>query len=376
MNTRILALMLLLLPVCCSAQSLEEVNMISDGLSRKFWIQLPDVPGNLDNNLPVIIVLHGDGGTGSGIAAYSGIADLAATHNFIGVFPNAYAGGWNRAVLGEAPADDLLFMQDIIDYLCENYSINRNRIYVTGHSAGGFLAYRMSIELADKIAAIAPVAASMYGDANNNGSAYINNYLGSGSFVKMPILHIHGDNDNTVAYPDPNHQPDAWSEYPLTGFSYPTCGENTYNPANVSDINPNVKKITFCSTGINSKEITLIRIVGGGHGWPSAQLPDVATRIVQFLMAFELQGQPVCQELGVNTAAVTVKLIPNPAKEVVYIQTDQHVKAVRLYELTGKWIRDGKPGSGELSLLGLNPGVYLLMLETETGTSVQKLVKE
>ncbi len=377
MKSKIATLILLLLPVCCSAQSLEEVDIVSDGLSRKFWVQLPDDPGNLNDNLPVIIVLHGDGGTGSGIASYSGIANLAATHNFIGVFPNAYTGGWNRAVLGDSPADDLLFMQDIINYLCVNYSINRNRVYATGHSAGGFLAYRMAIEMADQIAAIAPVAASMYGDAGNNGDTYINNYLGSSGFIKIPILHIHGDNDNTVAYPDPNHQPDAWSEYPLTGFSYPTCGENTYNPANVTDINGSVKKIMFCSTGMNAKEISLIRIVGGGHGWPSVQLPDVATRIVQFLMAFELEGQPVCQGLGLNsTNATSFKLVPNPAKDVVHIQTDEPLTSVRLYEPTGKWVKDADPHSGMLSIVGLNAGVYLLMVETETGTSIQKLVKE
>lgn len=377
MNTRFFLLLVSLFPLCCAAQSLEEVDIVSDGLSRKFWVQLPDDPGNLDPNLPVIIVLHGDGGTGSGIASYSGIANLAATHNFIGIFPNAYTGGWNRAVLGNSPADDLLFMQDIINYLCVNYSINRNRVYATGHSAGGFLAYRMAIEMADQIAAIAPVAASMYGDAGNNGDTYINTYLGGSSFIKIPILHIHGDNDNTVSYPDPNHQPDAWSEYPLTGFSYPTCGENTYDLANVTDINANVKKIAFCSTGMNSKEITLIRIVGGGHGWPSAQLPDVATRIIQFLMAFELEGQPVCQGLGLNNALDTsFKLVPNPAKDVVHIQTDEQLKSVRLYESNGKWVKDADPGSGIVSLVDLNAGMYLLMLETETGTSIQKLVKE
>lgn len=377
MNTRIFLWALLVFPLCCSAQSLEEVDIVSDGISRKFWVQLPDDPGNLNENLPVIIVLHGDGGTGPGIASYSGIADLAATQNFIGVFPNAAAGGWNRAVLGNSPADDLLFMQDIINYLCVNYSINRNRVYATGHSAGGFLAYRMAIEMADQIAAIAPVAGSMYGDADNNGSAYINNYLGSSGFIKIPILHIHGDNDNTVAYPDPNHQPDAWSEYPLTGFSYPTCGENTYDLVNVTDINANVKKITFCPAAPDSKEISLIRIVGGGHGWPSAQLPDVATRIVQFLMASELEGQPACLGLGLNGTAVTsFKLVPNPAKDIVYIQSDELLKSVRLYESTGKWVKDADQDSGTLSLVDLNAGMYLVVLETVSGTSIQKLVKE
>lgn len=79
------------------------------------------------------------------------------------------------------------------------------------------MSYRLAIEKVDKIAGICSVAGNLYGDPANNGQAFINNYLGSANFIKIPILHIHGDTDGTVSYPDPNHQPDAWSEFPLTG---------------------------------------------------------------------------------------------------------------------------------------------------------------
>ena len=61
---------------------------------------------------------------------------------------------------------------------------------------------------------------------------------------------------------------------------------------------------------------------------------------------------------------------------MVHIQTDEPQTSVRLYEPTGKWVKDADPHSGMLSIVGLNAGVYLLMVETETGTSIQKLVKE
>lgn len=376
MKTRIITTILFLASFFGYSQALEEVNIVSDALSRKFYIQFPVPPSQLDANLPLIIGLHGDGGTGNGFAAYSGIANAAATFNFIGVFPNAYTGGWNRAVQGTTPADDVLFIEDIIDYMCVTYAINRNRVYVTGHSAGGFMAYRLAIEKADKIAAIAPVAGNMYGDANNNGPAFINNYLGSSNFIKIPILHIHGDADGTVSYPDPNHQPDAWSEFPLTGFSYPTCGETTYTMANVTDVNATVKKIPFCMDGPTSKEITLLRIVGGGHEWPSTKLPDVTTRIVQFLLAQQIQGQPACSDVGVeNLNEAMFQLYPNPVTDLFTIQSDEIVLSVQIVDLSGKEIKRIN-NSTAISMADLQPGIYFISIQTTKGDSTHKIMKK
>lgn len=377
MKVKLTTFIILFLTLFSYAQTLEEVDITSDGIQRKFWVRFPAAIQDLDTDLPVIITLHGDGGTGPGIASYSGIAGIASTYNFIGVFPNAVAGGWNRAVLGTSPADDLQFMSDIIDYLCENYSINSNRVYVTGHSAGGFLAYRMAIEMPGKIAAIAPVAGNMYGDAGNGGNTYIQNYFGSSNFIKMPILHIHGDNDNVVSYPDPDHQPTAWSEYPLTGFSYPTCGVSTYESTNVTNINANVKKITYCFNGTNSKEISLIRIIGGGHEWPSTQLPGIATDIVQFFYTYSRDDNQVCSDLNVeNLSSDFIQIFPNPVEDILTINTTENITSLQLVETNGRLIRKDENVSGNIDVSLLNAGIYLLIIETENSTFIRKILKK
>ena len=377
MKVKLTIFITLFLTIFSYAQTLEEVDITSDGMQRKFWLRFPAAIQDLDTDLPVIITLHGDGGTGPGIASYSGIAGIASTYNFIGVFPNATAGGWNRAVLGSSPADDLQFISDIIDYLCENYSINSNRVYVTGHSAGGFLAYRMAIEMPGKIAAIAPVAGNMYGDAGNGGNAYIQNYFGSSNFIQMPILHIHGDNDNVVSYPDPDHQPTAWSEYPLTGFSYPTCGVSTYESTNVTDINANVKKITYCFNGSGSKEISLIRIIGGGHEWPSTQLPGIATDIVQFFYTYSRDDNQACNDLNVeNLSSDHIRIFPNPVENVLTINTTEMITSVRLLETSGRLVQKTENVTGDIDVSGLNSGMYLLIAETEKDTFIRKILKK
>ena len=71
-------------------------------------------------------------------------------------------GGW---VLGPhaTPADgmqDLDFTDAIIDELSEQYCINPNQIYATGHSWGGDMAQVVSCFLGDRIRATVPVAAN------------------------------------------------------------------------------------------------------------------------------------------------------------------------------------------------------------------------
>jgi polyhydroxybutyrate depolymerase len=71
-------------------------------------------------------------------------------------------GGW---VLGPnaAPADgdqDLVFTAAVLDYLEENYCVDRARVFATGHSWGGDMAQVVSCFLGDRFRASVPVAAN------------------------------------------------------------------------------------------------------------------------------------------------------------------------------------------------------------------------
>lgn len=268
-------------------------SITSNSVARTFSLFAPG--SEVATNLPVVIALHGDGGTGAGFKAYSGLDAVATANNFMVVYPNSLNtlgnGIWNKPINGDLNdgPNDVLFIADLIEHLCQTYAINRNKIYVTGHSGGAFMAYNLALSLPDKIAAIAPVAGNMYGD-----NTFINNKLQSSNFIKIPIYHIHGDADNVVSYPDSNHVPNAWSEYPLTAFSYPTCASTTYSAANVVDIVAGVKKIPFCTNSAASKEISLIRIVGGSHGWPNVMGFNAAQKIWEFFAPNQLNIAGTC----------------------------------------------------------------------------------
>ena len=265
----------------------------SAGRTRSFLFHSPGT--SVATNLPLVIIMHGDGQTGSNIKGYSGFDAVANTSNFIAVYPDALNGAWNRYVddqpgdagLGNPNApDDVLFISDLISYFCSTYHINAQKVYATGHSAGGFMAYHLAFGLPNRIAAFAPVSASVWGAGSYINSRYNTNY------VKVPVLHIHGDSDGTVDYPDPNNIPDAWQEWPMNNFSYFTCGTATYT--SVVDIVSGVKKLVFCPAGTGLKEVSLIRIVGGGHGWPNVAGWNAAQKIWEFFDNYTLTGVTSC----------------------------------------------------------------------------------
>lgn len=60
-----------------------------------------------------------------------------------------------------APADDVEFLNQMLDEMATKFSVDASRVYATGLSEGGFMAMRVGCAMADRIAAIAPVGAAM-----------------------------------------------------------------------------------------------------------------------------------------------------------------------------------------------------------------------
>src|SRR5713226_6114518 len=75
--------------------------------------------------------------------------------------------------------DDVAFLRALIDKLEHDYSVFFKRIFVTGISNGGMMSYRIGCELADKIAAIAPVEGAQNIDCRPSGPVSVIVFHGS-----------------------------------------------------------------------------------------------------------------------------------------------------------------------------------------------------
>ena len=84
-------------------------------------------------------------------------------------------------------------MRLIVGDVAARRTLDRARVYSTGHSNGGYMSYRLACSASDLVAAVAPVSA---------GSPFLNFDAGCFPSRPVPVLTLHGNNDNTVPYED------------------------------------------------------------------------------------------------------------------------------------------------------------------------------
>lgn len=154
---------------------LESATLTHDGLERWYDLYVPD--GLAGVPVPLLIVLHG--GTQSNdvlrVGAALDLRALADSERFVIALPNGTSSAtgtsgpsgsfnWNdcRNDAGPAatPADDVGFVATLIDAVAARLPIDAERVYVAGASNGGMMAYRLALELADRIAAVAAAIAN------------------------------------------------------------------------------------------------------------------------------------------------------------------------------------------------------------------------
>jgi polyhydroxybutyrate depolymerase len=135
-----------------------EQRLTSGGRERAYRLFVP--PGyDGRTRLPLVLELHGSGGTAEGQAATSRFAELAAREGFLVASLQAAAAGnrWNVPVTAERP-DDVRYVSDVIDDVAKRACSDEQRVYATGFSGGARMSSLLACKLGGRIAAIAPMA--------------------------------------------------------------------------------------------------------------------------------------------------------------------------------------------------------------------------
>src|SRR5262245_40362102 len=117
------------------------------------------VPPGYDGRerLPLVLDLHGSGGTAADQASTSGFEKVATGERFLVATLQAEDSLWNVPVRAGRP-DDVAYVSDVIDHVAAQVCTDTMRVYVTGFSGGARMSSLLGCALGSRIAAIAPVA--------------------------------------------------------------------------------------------------------------------------------------------------------------------------------------------------------------------------
>lgn len=267
-------------------------ELVWEDINREFYIVSPNDLTS-DDQAPLLISLHGGADYADANMQYTGFLDILNEKSFVAIFPQGtvaegkgdtgwYAGGDCSGL----EVCDLSFIERLIDYSVEDHNIDKDRVYVSGFSNGAFMVYTLACFLSNKIAAFAPVSGSMSPD----------DYQICNPQRPIPIIHIHGINDDSI--------PIQGSDYvtPLEDVSSFLSMINNCTQSSIidgEDINEDgyawYSEISYdCNEGAS---VNFTYLENFGHNWPSLESSkgsgadiDGASFIWEFLSAYDING--------------------------------------------------------------------------------------
>ncbi len=217
------------------------------------------VPPQLDDgrDYPLVLVLHGYGANGFLQQAYFGAGALATRGDACVLAPEGtvdFSGTqfWTADPVccdfNRLEPDDVGYLGGLVDDVLERWPIDPGAVFIMGHSNGGFMAYRLACERADRFAAILALA---------------------GNAVSLPcqparpvgVLHLHGTADDVVPYAGAAPSVDQWAG--LDGCSGARArGADRDLEAGLAGAETRTESTAGCPAGV---AVDLWTLEGGGH---------------------------------------------------------------------------------------------------------------
>ncbi len=175
----------------------------------------------------------------------------------------------------------MAYLTAVMDDVAARYNVDPARVFMVGHSNGGFMSHRMACDRADRVAAIVSLAGATWADPAQCQPS-----------EPVAILQVHGDADATIIYTGGK----------ITGNAYPAAADTVASwaalngckgklePSDtrldieqaIADDETRVDRFAGCPS--SSAEVELWTIETGSHV-PSLIQPTWPETIVEFLLA-------------------------------------------------------------------------------------------
>jgi polyhydroxybutyrate depolymerase len=226
-----------------------------DGIQRSYIVYRP---AGLSGPAPLVVMLHGGyGSAAKAERAYGWDAEADRAH-FLVAYPNSVGVAWNTGggCCGQAATKniaDVGFISAMVRQVSAQADVDPARIYATGISNGGILAYTLACQTTI-FAAIGPDSATQLGSCDQP--------------APISIIHIHGTADTTIPY---NGGEGSGSQH-IDGPAIPSLnatwrGIDQCTQPVITTKDTVTTSIAACAGG---RTVELISIAGAGHQWPGA----------------------------------------------------------------------------------------------------------
>jgi polyhydroxybutyrate depolymerase len=226
-----------------------------DGVQRSYIIYRP---AGMSGRVPLVVMLHGGFGSAENAERVYGWDAEADREHFLVAYPNSIGVAWNTGggCCGQAVArnvDDVAFIRAMVEQISRETAVDQTRIYATGISNGGILAYTLACQTTI-FAAIGPDSATQLGSCDQP--------------APLSIIHIHGTGDATIPYDGGKGNGSQHIDGPaIPALNATWRGIDRCAQPVITTQGAVTTSIASCPGG---RTVELITITGAGHQWPGA----------------------------------------------------------------------------------------------------------
>jgi polyhydroxybutyrate depolymerase len=247
------------------------------GAARRFLLAAPAHEEG-DDPRPLVLDFHGLAEGADIHAEMTQLGPLGVDEGFVTVFPHG-TGQPVRWDVGSDPAtnDDLAYVDALLDHVGGERCIDTSRVYATGLSNGAMMASAVGCAMADRVAAIAPIAGILLPEPCDparpvpvltfHGTAdpilLFNGGIDAGA-LDSALSGGGGDGTTTTAPTDLDG-----SGYPETVRGWAALAGCDPDSAEDERVGDEVIRRTFDCPADAPVEFLIVE--GGGHSWPSSE---------------------------------------------------------------------------------------------------------
>ena len=257
-------------------------TLLHDSKDRTYLTYVPNTYDGSEE-FPVLLNFHGFGGQTEGYINQADMRHAAHTKKFLLVYPQGSPldgeAHWNPSLPSadnKSSANDLDFIEVLIQQLASDYRVDSERIYAIGYSNGGMMSLGLGIHKSELIAAVGSVSGALL-DRSPEPSR------------PVPVIMFHGTADSVIPY----HGDAAYAavESSLTFWIEHNNTETEPLLSISEESGPRIDHFLY-PDGDQGSAVEHYRVDDGTHEWFDIRFAglDTAVLIWNFFSRFDLNG--------------------------------------------------------------------------------------